>query len=72
MWSLDADCKHELRPVQSGFRLALVYNNLNLSTGPDPQLNHYSRLVADITREVKDWALQVDLPDQGIYMLAHK
>jgi hypothetical protein len=31
-----ADCKHEIKPVTSGYRLALVYNVVSLDKGPLP------------------------------------
>lgn len=31
-----ADCKHEIMPVRSGYRLALVYNLVSLGLGPLP------------------------------------
>ncbi len=31
-----ADCKHEIQPVTSGHRLALVYNLISLDKGPLP------------------------------------
>lgn len=52
--------------------MALVYNMLNLSTGPAPQLKDGSGMLADIIQEVQEWASADDQPDQGIYVLDHR
>ena len=67
-----ADCKHELRPVQHGYRLALVYNILNLTTGPVPQLQDCSQQVQQIAREIQLWGQRADAPKRTIYVLGHK
>ena len=67
-----ADCKHELRPVKSGFRLALVYSILNISTDPSPVPMDCSWMKTSITAVVEDWSADKDVPDVAIYVLDHR
>lgn len=66
------DCKHELRPVKCGFRLALVYNVLNISASPSPEVTECSYVKHLITVIFSEWASDKDVPDVGIYVLDHR
>ena len=67
-----ADCKHELRPVQQGFRLALVYNLIHAPRAPTPFLKDASEAVCGLTAAAQAWGLDEDSQDWQIYMLEHK
>ena len=69
---VSADCKHELKPVQSGFRLALVYNLIHISDGPMPVLKDCSGVMAKIAGLVQDWSVDAHAPRRAIWMLEHK
>jgi predicted 2-oxoglutarate/Fe(II)-dependent dioxygenase YbiX len=63
-----ADCEHELRPVTSGFRLALVYN-LTLArsarTFTAPQSAAHIAAVARILKQWKEQGAMTDASDEG-------
>ena len=67
-----ADCKHELKPVQSGFRLALVYNLIHVSDGPMPMLKDCSEVIAKITRLIQAWSVKAPGQHRAVWMLEHK
>ena len=67
-----ADCKHELKPVQSGFRLALVYNLIHASDGPTPALQDCSEVMTKITRLIQAWNAESPGQNRAIWMLEHK
>lgn len=67
-----ADCKHELKPVVSGYRLALVYSLCSFSSGPAPALQDNAELFARIREAMQQWADSKDRPFKGIWMLEHR
>ena len=71
-----ADCKHEVRPVTSGYRLTLIYNLIRTSTGSLPKPADYSREQQQASELLHAWAKarqQGDghLPEKLIYPLEH-
>ena len=67
-----ADCVHELRPVQQGFRLALVYNLIHSPNAPTPALADCDDLVSSICAALKSWGEDGESADHTIYMLEHQ
>ena len=67
-----ADCEHQLKPVQSGFRLALIYNLVNAGSKSKRIIKDKSRVTAKIAEAVKQWGVTAKAPKRGIYMLSHK
>jgi predicted 2-oxoglutarate/Fe(II)-dependent dioxygenase YbiX len=51
-----ADCVHEVLPVTSGCRLALVYNLLRKGKGPAPQPPSYAAEQARVATLLQSWA----------------
>ena len=69
---LSADYEHELKPVQSGFRLALVYNLVNAGSKSKLIVKDKSRLTSKVADAVKVWSGDANRRKRGIYMLSHK
>ena len=67
-----ADCKHELKPVHSGFRLGLVYSLIHASDGPTPALRDCSEVMTRITKLVQAWNANSPGQHRAIWMLEHK
>jgi hypothetical protein len=66
-----ADCVHEVRPVQTGYRLALVYNlrfvgRERVLTAPD-----YRAVHGRVVELLRNWASAEDEPDKLILPLEH-
>ncbi len=61
--SFFADCKHEIKPVTSGYRLALVYNVVSLDNGPLPSPASNSSIFKAI-KCLKRWKNKFDGPSK--------
>lgn len=74
-----ADCVHEVLPVTSGCRLALVYNLLRKEKGPAPLPPSYDAEQARVAKLLRAWAsgqqspeeVDEDVPEKLIYPLEH-
>ena len=71
-----ADCVHEVRPVTTGCRLALIYNLLRKGKGPAPEPPRYDAEQTRIAQLLRRWAAEMDAPegnspDKLIYPLEH-
>ncbi len=66
------DCEYQLKPVESGFRLALVYNLVNAGGKSKQIVKDKSRLTAKVSEAVQAWGTSAGGPKQGIYMLSNK
>jgi hypothetical protein len=71
-----ADCVHEVLPVVSGYRLALVYNLMRRGPGPVPEAADHDRQESVVERLLRSWAESPRSPgDHGIekviYPLEH-
>lgn len=70
-----ADCVHEVLPIASGYRLALIYNLVRRGPGPLPQAPDYSAEQARLTQLLAGWASRDPGPDAGpdklVYPLEH-
>ncbi len=64
-----ADCPHEVRPVESGYRLVLVYNLVRKGKRPEPP--DYQRQAAEIAAELERWRVADEAPQKIIYTLEH-
>ncbi len=65
-----ADCVHEVRPVTSGCRLALIYNLIKPGGGRNGSPPDYVREKNRMVRLLKDWSSSPD-PAKLIYPLDH-
>jgi predicted 2-oxoglutarate/Fe(II)-dependent dioxygenase YbiX len=50
-----ADCRHEVQPVASGHRLALVYNLIRTDDGPLPQPPDHDSVRAELVDRLSSW-----------------
>ena len=70
-----ADCRHEVLPVVSGYRLALVYNLLRVGNGPPPRPPDYAPQQQRAIELLRAWAqgdpAPADGPSKLIYPLEH-
>lgn len=65
-----ADCRHELRPVRSGYRVALAYN-LVRKNGKSPQAPDYKKETAEVAAVLRAWSADAEGPRKVVYPLAH-
>ena len=66
-----ADCRHEVLPIASGYRLALIYNLIRVGEGPLPRAPDYGTQQADLVRLLTDWDRSAAPPDKLVYPLEH-
>ena len=72
-----ADCVHEVRPIATGCRLALIYNLLRKGKGQAPEPPRYDAEQTRITHLLHAWAAEMDSPEGSrppkklIYPLEH-
>lgn len=71
-----ADCRHEVQPITTGYRLTLIYNLIRTAKGRLPKPADYSREQQQVEELLRSWSkakLQGDeqLPEKLIYPLEH-
>ncbi|MBL8470448.1 MAG: 2OG-Fe(II) oxygenase [Rhodocyclaceae bacterium] len=69
-----ADCQHELRPLRSGWRIALVFNLLRVGAGRLPQAPSHAEQEDALAALLQDWAAQppaAEQPCKIVYPLEH-
>ena len=71
-----ADCVHEVLPITSGYRLALVYNLRRQGRGRLPEPPNYDTEQARVTVLLRQWSAGKDAPDDDspeklLYPLEH-
>ncbi|MGB9118751.1 2OG-Fe(II) oxygenase [Bradyrhizobium sp.] len=66
-----ADCVHEVRPVKTGCRLALVYNLRFVGKRHPPQAPDYRAEHGRVVELLRSWASAEDEPDKLILPLEH-
>jgi len=65
------DCRHELRPVRSGFRVALVYDLVRRSGRPPHAPDHRQEVDAeDLDPGVL--VIEIDITTSSLVLLCHK
>ena len=65
-----ADCRHEVRPVQSGYRLVLVYNLRRQGEGRAPEPPIYDKEAMTIAAILAHWREEA-APEKIVLPLAH-
>ncbi|MBK5942172.1 hypothetical protein CCR96_23610 [Halochromatium roseum] len=63
-----ADCRHEVQPIASGHRLALVYNLIRTDGGPLPQPPDHDSQREELTQQLRGWQGE---PDKLVLPLEH-
>lgn len=66
-----ADCKHEIQPIKSGYRLCLVYNLIHTGKGLPPSLVDKSPDARKVAALIARWIATPGAPRKLIYMLEH-
>lgn len=66
-----ADCVHEVLPIASGYRLALIYNLVRVGKGELPRLPDYGKEQDRLTRLLAAWDDSETAPDKLVYPLEH-
>ena len=71
-----ADCVHEVLPITSGYRLALVYNLRRQGRGQLPEPPNYDTEQTRVTALLRQWSAAKDAPDDDspeklLYPLEH-
>ncbi len=66
-----ADCQHELRPLRSGHRVALVYN-LVRPKGRAPRVPDVRPDVARVAKALRSWGSTPGTPVKVVYPLKHQ
>lgn len=69
------DVKHEIKPVKSGYRLALSYNLVRTTKTLRPPLQTNELLTENITRVLQAWKERrsdPSVPEKIIYRLSHR
>ncbi|PIL31379.1 hypothetical protein GSI_06079 [Ganoderma sinense ZZ0214-1] len=67
------DVEHEVKPVASGYRLALSFNVIHTTNSLRPIVSNVSDAVVRLRRVLASWAKNDhDAPDKIIYLLHHK
>jgi len=70
-----ADCPHEVLPIASGYRLALIYNLVRVGPGPLPQAPDYGTEQQRLVQLLGGWNTSTAAPDETpaklVYPLEH-
>ncbi|KAL4245987.1 hypothetical protein ABKN59_009134 [Abortiporus biennis] len=67
------DVMHEIKPIQSGYRLALSYNLIHTTNMLRPALSTNSAFINQVSAVFKQWKEAGDAgPDKLVYLLSHK
>jgi hypothetical protein len=66
------DCRHQVKPVTSGYRVVLTYNLLLCTGGAAALEPPDSELVGSVTRCLDEHFRQPDAPDRLVYLLDHE
>ena len=64
-----ADCRHEVLPIASGYRLALIYNLVRVGPGMLPEPPDYDAEQAQVTGLLRDWSTSAAAPSDKQYPL---
>ena len=65
------DCAHELKPLRSGYRVALVYNLVRSAKRP-LRAPDASPIVEELSRALAEWTRRDDAPPKVVVPLAHR
>ncbi|GAQ91380.1 hypothetical protein KFL_007750060 [Klebsormidium nitens] len=67
-----ADCQHELRPVRSGYRLALIYNLIAQGSTRVPLPADNTEAAEQVVKAIKTWSRDKSGPQKLVIPLAHQ
>lgn len=68
------DVSHEIKPITSGYRLALAYNLVHTTTSLRPALTSSGDALEKLRRILRTWAEDggINAPSKIVYLLEHK
>lgn len=66
-----ADCRHEVRPVESGYRLVLIYNLRKSGAGDTPEPPLYDEEARSAAALLAHWPEDGQTPEKIIFPLEH-
>ena len=67
------DVMHEIKPITSGYRLALMYNLVHTTSALRPSLGETNDIVRRLKHVLKSWKqAEGDVPTKLVYLLDHK
>lgn len=69
------DVMHEIKPIESGYRLALSYNLIHTTTSLRPALTDTTQSIQRLRHILRSWRQQIsdeDSPEKIIYLLQHR
>lgn len=66
------DVMHEIKPITSGYRLALSYNLVHTTTSLRPAVSINTGAVAELRHILLSWKQDEDGPEKLVYLLDHK
>lgn len=68
------DVMHEVKPITSGYRLALSYNLIHTTTSLRPALGEQTKLIGKLRHVLLSWKHlgEEDSPEKIIYLLNHQ
>lgn len=66
------DVTHEIKPITSGFRLALSYNLVHTTTRLRPSLVDNTATVSLVKDILTDWTEEDEGPEKIVYLLSHQ
>ncbi|KZS90666.1 hypothetical protein SISNIDRAFT_415161, partial [Sistotremastrum niveocremeum HHB9708] len=66
------DVRHEVKPIVSGYRLALSFNLMAPTGAPRPSLSRYSKTVAAVRHVLMSWRQNPTALKKLVYLLDHE
>lgn len=66
------DVTHEIKPITSGYRLALSYNLIHTTKALRPALVRHDSLTEKLSKVLLAWQDQENAPEKLLYLLDHK
>jgi hypothetical protein len=66
-----ADCPHEVKPIETGYRLVLLYNLRRKGKGQEPKPPNYDREAHRIAKLLQRWRDEDGLPEKIVFPLEH-
>lgn len=67
-----ADCEHEIRPVNEGYRLALIYNLIAQNTPQVLKPPDNSASVQNVVDAIRAWGQDAEGPEKLVMPLEHQ
>jgi len=67
-----SDCRHQVKPVRSGYRVVLTYNLLLRAETPGSEVDPDPELVGGLTRCLEEHFALSGGPDRLVYLLDHE